>query len=230
LLNRRCPRPPAAGRPLVLLDASLSMDAAGGHWDSALASALRLGDVRFFGDDRGDRRTADDSLPMRGRSALAPALTAAAASVRPVVVLTDGELDDARDLPADLLDRATIRVVPRDTVPDLALTALSGPVRITSGDSIVLEAEVRAVGPGAHDGVAVAVLSGTRELTRRPVRFDAAGIARVRLAASSAGIAAGDHLLRATVSGSADGEPRTDTRLHLVSVASAPGVVLIASP
>src|SRR5690606_33863174 len=99
LLTVSCPRPPEARRPLVLLDASLSMDGAGGHWDSALASARRLGDVRYFGDDRGDQPAGNDSLPVRGRSALAPALTAAAASVRPVVVLTDGELDDVRDLP-----------------------------------------------------------------------------------------------------------------------------------
>lgn len=226
LINVSCPRSPDAGRPLVLLDGSLSMSAAGAHWDSALATARRLGDVRMFGDER----DGGDSLPVRGRSLLRPALAAAAASDRPIVVLTDGELDDAPDLPPDLLDRATVRVFPRDPVNDVAATAIAGPSRVTAGDSIVLEAEVRATGASARDGVTVSASSARRELARRPAVFDASGTALVRLAFSSAGLPAGDHLLRVTVSASGDGEPRTDTRLHLVTVAATPGVVLVAAP
>lgn len=40
------------GRPLVLLDASLSMTAAGGQWQRALDTARALGEVQTFGDER----------------------------------------------------------------------------------------------------------------------------------------------------------------------------------
>lgn len=226
LVNVSCPRSPEAGRPLVLLDASLSMAAAGAQWDSALAAARALGEVRFFGDER----DGGDSLPSRGRSLLRPALTAAAASDRPIVVLTDGELDDAPDLPPDLIDRATVRLFPRDSVVDFAVTALAGPSRVTAGDSIVLEAEVRASAGSAREGVTVSAASPRRELARRPATFDASGTALVRVAFSSAGLPAGDHVLRVAVAASGDAEPRTDTRLHLVTIAATPGVVLVAAP
>jgi hypothetical protein len=226
LVNVSCPRSPEAGRPVVLLDASLSMTAAGAQWDSALAAARRAGDVRFFGDERDE----GDSLPTRGRSLLRPGLAAAAASDRPILVVTDGEIDDVPDLPPDLLDRATVQVLPRDSTPDYALTALAGPSRVTAGDSIVLEAELRASGTEVRDGVVVAVFSARRELARRPAVFDPSGVALVRIAVPSTALSAGDHVLRASVVASGDGEPRTDTRLHLVSIAATPGVVLIAAP
>ena len=52
LLNVSCPVAGTPGRPLVLLDASLSMSAAGGRWAEARDSARRWGDVRRFGDER----------------------------------------------------------------------------------------------------------------------------------------------------------------------------------
>lgn len=232
LVNVSCPRPPAARRPLVLLDASLSLSGAGGRWDAARSAALAAGDVRLFGDERMDL----DSAPSRGRSLLAPALVAAAASDRPVLVVTDGEIEDAADLPPDLLARATVRTFPRDSTPDLAITALRGPERITAGDSIPFELEVRALRGARADDAVVTVQSGTRELTRRAVRFDSVGVARFRFAAPSAALAAGDQVLRialgarAADSAALDAEPRTDARLWLVTVAATPGVVLIASP
>ena len=99
LLNVSCPVAGTIRRPLVLLDASLSLTAPGGRWREARDSAARWGDVRRFGDERGSA----DTLPTRGRSLLAPALTAASASDRPVLVVTDGEIEDAADIPPDLL-------------------------------------------------------------------------------------------------------------------------------
>lgn len=92
LINLGCPARDPPGRPLVLLDGSLSMGAAGGRWAEARDSAAHLGEVRVFGDDT---PAAGDSTPTRGRSLLRPALTAAAAAGRPVLVVTDGEIEDA---------------------------------------------------------------------------------------------------------------------------------------
>jgi len=194
LLNLSCPvsRPP--GRPLVLLDASLSMAAAGGHWAEARDSAARWGDVRRFGDEQGPA----DTLPSRGRSLLAPALTAASASDRRVVVVTDGEIEDAADLPPDLLPRATVRIFPRTPRPDLALVNLSGPARVTSGDSIPLELEVEAVGGATADTVTVEATLGGKRLAARRLRLTG-GSARGRLVLSSSAVGPGEHVLHVTL-------------------------------
>lgn len=225
LLNLSCPvsRPP--GRPLVLLDASLSMSAAGGHWAEARDSAARWGEVRRFGDEH----AAADTLPSRGRSLLAPALTAASATDRRVVVVTDGEIEDAGDLPPDLLPRATVRVFPRTPTPDLALVSLDGPVRVTAGDSIPLEVEVEATGGAPADSVTVEATLGGKRLAARILRLKG-GRASTRLVLSSSAVGAGEHVLHVALAGANDAEPRTDTRLHIVTVAPTPGVVLLATP
>src|SRR5689334_19977410 len=163
LLNIGCPVAGPTRRPLVLLDASLSMTAPGGHWNAARDSAARWGEVRRFGDER----PGDDTLPSRGRSLLGPALTAAAASDRPVIVVTDGELDDAADLPPDLLPRAAVRLFPRAPTPDLALSDVTGPSRVTEGDTIPLEVEAIAVGGAKADSVVIEASASAKRLARR---------------------------------------------------------------
>jgi hypothetical protein len=226
LLNVGCP---IAGRqepPLVLLDGSLSMDAPGGRWAEALDSARRAGEIRWFGDE--DAST--DSLPTLGRSLLRPALTAAAASSRPVVVVTDGEVEDAADIPLELLGRATVEVFPRPPRADLALVNLTGPSRVTAGDSIVLEIEADAVADTATKRVSVEVLSGGKTVASRTLELGNGAAVRSRIAVSSTLIGPGSHILRVRLADTRDEEPRTDTRLHLVTIAPTPGVVLLADP
>jgi hypothetical protein len=226
LLNLSCPVAAAPRRPLVLLDGSISQTAAGGRWREARDSAARWGDVRLFGDER----RGADTIPDRGRSLLAPALLAASAADRPVIVVTDGELEDARDVPPDLLARTSVRVFPRAPQPDVAITGVKGPSRITSGDSLVLEADVQTVGAPAADSAVVALEDGARRLARRTIRLGAARAGRVRLGASSAGLAPGDHMLQVVLVDQHDAEPRTDRRLHLLSIVPTPGIVVLAGP
>ena len=225
LLNVSCPVVGAPKRPLVLLDASLSLSAPGGRWAEARDSAGRWGEVRRFGDERGSA----DTLPTRGRSLLTPALVAASASDRPVVVVTDGEIEDADDVPPDLLPRVAIRLFPRAPRPDVALTRVTGPLRVTAGDSIPLELEVEALGGAAPDSVRVEAALGGKRLATRVLRVRN-GSARGRMALSSTAVGAGEHVLRVSLVGAGDAEPRTDTRLHVVTVAPTPGVVLLAGP
>jgi hypothetical protein len=225
LLNVSCPVANTPRRPLVLLDASLSLSAPGGRWREAHDSAARWGEVRRFGDERGS----DDTLPTRGRSLLAPALTAATASDRPVVVVTDGEIEDAGDVPSDVMRSVGVRLFRRVPTPDLALTQLTGPARVTAGDSIALEVEVQAVGGHAADSVTVEVAVGGKRLAVRRLRLRS-GSARGRLAVSSTAIGPGEHVLRVSLVATGDAEPRTDTRLHVVTVTPTPGVVLLAAP
>jgi hypothetical protein len=224
LLNVSCPTTGVPRRPLVLLDASLSMGAPGGRWREALDSARRWGEVREFGDEL----AANDTVPTRGRSLLGAALLAASSTDRPVVVVTDGEIDDASDIPPDLLSRAEVRVFPRQPRADLAVTSVEGPSRVTAGDTIPLEVEVQAV-DSAVDSVAVEVRAGESRIASRTARLRN-GSGRVRIAFGSAGLTPGDRLLRVSLAGAHDAEPRTDTRLHLVTVTPTPGVVLLAGP
>jgi hypothetical protein len=225
LLNVSCPVVGAPRRPLVLLDASLSLSAPGGRWAEARDSAARWGEVRRFGDERGS----EDTLPDRGRSLLGPALVAASASGRPVIVVSDGEIEDAGDLPPDLLSGAGVRLFPRAPRPDLALTQVTGPSRVTAGDSIPLEVEVEATGGATADSVVVEAELGGKRLARRTLKLRSGG-ARGRLAFGSGVIGPGEHVLRVSLVNADDAEPRTDTRLHVVSVAPTPGVVLLAAP
>jgi hypothetical protein len=225
LVNLSCPARGAPLRPLVLLDASLSLGAAGGDWREARDSALRWGEVRSFGDER----LSPDTTPSRGRSLLAPALLAASASDRPVIVVSDGEIEDRRDIPADILARTGVRLFPRDRRPDLAITRVSGPSRVTAGDSIPLDVLVESAGD-SRDSIAVQVLAEGKRLALRTVRLKGNAAGRVRLVMPSAALTSGDHLLRVSLVRSGDAEPRTDARLHLVTVAPTPGVVFLAGP
>ncbi|HJR16573.1 MAG TPA: hypothetical protein VJ808_06945 [Gemmatimonadales bacterium] len=226
LINVSCPVAGAPLQPLVLLDASLSMSAAGGRWSEARDSAARWGELRYFGDERASA----DSSPTRGRSLLMPALLAASASDRPLIVVTDGEIEDRTEIPADLLDRTTIRIFSRIPQPDLAVTRVTGPDRVSSGDSIPLEVEVQAVGGNTQDSIAVEVLSADKRLALRTLRLRGATGGRARIVIPSAVLPAGDQLLRVTLPNAKDAEPRNDTRLHFVRVAETPGVVFLASP
>lgn len=223
LLNVSCPVAGPPRRPLVLLDASLSMSPPGGPWVVARDSAARWGDVRRFGDER----AAGDTLPTSGRSLLAPALAAAAASDRPVIVVTDGEIEDVPDIPADLLARVSVRLFPRPARPDLALTRVTGPARVTAGDTIALEVEAEATGGATADSVTLGVMLRGKRLARRVLRLRN-GSARGRLAFGSSALGPGEHVLRVGLLEANDAEPRTDVRLHVVTVAPTPGVVLLA--
>lgn len=225
LVNASCPTRQGAGRPLVLLDASLSMGVAGGRWAEARDSAMRWGSVRGFGDEA----IAPDSTADRGRSLLAPALQAAAASGRPVIVVTDGEIEDAGDIPPDLLARAGVRLFSRVARRDLAIVRVSGPGRVTVGDTVELMVEVSSVLPAPHDSARIEARLESRLLARAAARLEG-GAARLRLRIPSSVLPQGESLLRVTLIGAGDTEPRDDARTFLASVAPNPGVVLLAAP
>jgi hypothetical protein len=226
LLNLSCPVRAVPRRPLVLLDASLSLGAIGGHWAEARDSAVRWGEVRTFGDER----LTADTAPIRGRSLLAPALLAASASDRPVIIVSDGEIEDRREIPPDMVARSGVRLFPRDQRPDLAITRVSGPSRVSAGDSIPIDLLVQSTGGAGKESVPVEVTFGGTRLAARTVRLRGEAAGRARIVVPSAGLPAGDHLLRVSLSRTGDSEPRTDTRLQLVTVTPTPGVVFLAGP
>ena len=66
------------------------------------------------------------------------------------------------------------------------------------------------------------VRAGNDTVAARRVRLQPGGAARLQLRVPSAAIGPGTHALRVTLSGANDGEPRTDTRIHVVTVARTP--------
>ncbi|MEP7324721.1 MAG: hypothetical protein ABI836_02130 [Gemmatimonadota bacterium] len=214
------------GRPIVLLDASLSLAADSGRWSEARDSAVRWGDVRLFGDERGTA----DTMPSRGNSRLTPALTAAAASARPVVVVSDGEIDDLSDIPADLLARTSVRLFPRRLGMDLAVTSVAAPARVTSGDSVPLEISIRAYGDSVPGRVQLQVRLGDRVLAEREVVPVPRGEVINRVTLSSAALRPESNLITIALTGLADAESRDNARLVQVTVTPTPGVVLLADP
>ncbi|NNG14909.1 MAG: hypothetical protein HKM89_00420 [Gemmatimonadales bacterium] len=225
VLNLSCATGRAAGPPVVLLDASLSF-ASSQRWERLRDSLSNVGDLRYFGD----RRSSQDSSPMRGRSLLAPALRAAAASERPVVVVTDGEVEDVPDIPADVLGRAGVRVFPREVRADVALFRIRGPERMTKGDSLSLEGEIRTSQAAVPRSVTVVLRAGTIRLARTRIDLETGGRQRFQLMAPTNRLAAGGHLLTVGLEDHVDEEPRNDTRLHYIEIIPTPGVVLLASP
>jgi hypothetical protein len=225
LLDLTCARAGGAGRPLVLLDGSLSMAAAGGAGEAALDSARAWGEVRRFGEDPVSR----DSTAPFARSALRTALTAAAAADRPVVVVTDGAIDDLNDLPADVLAGASVRLFPRAPVPDVAVLRVDAVEQVTLGDTIRVGVEL-----GRFDRIGPAVTlellgSGATPLLTRSFTLGPAG-GHASLLLPSRSLGAGDHLLSVRVHAPGDAEPHDDLRQLLVRVAPSPGAVLLAAP
>lgn len=224
LLDLSCGIRSLSPRPLVLLDGSLSMAAAGGSWRAARDSARRWGAVRTFGDDAG----VGDSLPDRGASRLESALAAAAAAGRRVLVVSDGEVDDAATLPADLLRGASIRIFPRRVVPDVAVTEMAAPERAALEDTLDVDVTVGRWG-GAPDSGLVSLIAD-RPVATRAVHFGSTDRRQVHFRVPARLLGAGDHLLRASVRSAADSEPRDDERWALVHVAETPGLVVVAAP
>jgi hypothetical protein len=224
LLNASCPSVRPALRPTVLLDASLSMQAAGGRWTEALSQARAAGEVRRVGALPGD------TLPSGGTSRLAAAIAGARSGERPVLVFTDGEIEDADALPADLLAGTTVTLFERRPVSDVALVRASGTTRLTPADSLRIEVEAQAFGPPRDWKLGLTVTEGDRVWLRGALALDAGGRGRAVLSGPLPAVAPGAHVLRIALTGAQDAEPRDDARNQVVTVVPTPGIVLLASP
>lgn len=211
-------------RPLVLLDNSVSMHAAGGHADSAATLAAALGDPLPFGEAAPGEPGA--------ASRLGDALAAAVTAGRPVTIITDGEISDVAAIPPDLLAQASVVVLPRDLGPDVAITEVRMPERLAAGDTLEVDLDLASLG-GRPDTVTVEVRDGARVLLRGAVAMspDSGGMARARLALRGPlpeGLSGARWLEIARV-GAADREPADDVRWRRLQITPTPGVIVLAA-
>jgi len=213
LLNVGCPTTVREEQPLVLVDVSPSMDAPGGQGAEAGRMAAGLGEV----------------LEFRGSRLIDP-LTAAVASGRRIVVLTDGEIVDAGGLSAAVLAGTEVRVLPRQVQADVAITGVEGPRHLARGDSLAFEVDLRIVGDSAPGGMAIEAVANEVVLGRVEVPSLAGERQRLRVPAGAVALGPGQHLIEMRLVGGGDAEPRTDRRLHHLTVSETPGIILVANP
>lgn len=212
VLNPGCGVGGPTARPLVLLDTSLSLSAAGGDLPGARAMADSLGEVQPFGSSR-----------------LRAPLIAAAASGRPVVVVSDGEVRDVFEVPADLLAAASVHLVPRRPLADLAITGVEAPRWVQSGDTLRIQVTVEGFGEPVRAPLAVEVWRGERQVGRSDLELGDARRGQVSIEVATAGLATGEQVLDVVLGGHQDSEPRTDRRRYLVTITPSPGIVVVAA-
>ena len=232
LVNPVRERPGEAAPPTVLLDASLSLAAAGGRWDAALDSARVLagdrGVILRFGDGVAPF---DTTPPTAGLTLVDQALRTAAGRSGPVYIVTDGEIADYASLPAALRDDASVVLLVRDTVPNAALLEVVIPSRVRQEDSIPITVEIGTWGP-LSDSVGTLEISATgRVLLRRSIPIPTPpGAARRTVWLPPGALASGSHAVRVGLSVTGDSEERDDVRWRVVTVSELPAVVVVASP
>ena len=216
--------------PDVALDASESWLRAAprcDRWRLALDSAAAVGGgswLRFGDSVRADRSS---GAATDRASRLRPVADRAAATGRPVVVITDGELDDPDAV--DALPRGSRTIVlPCVAAPDAAILNLEAPRTLLAGDTIAVRLTVAAGGAGAPAGevelrLDTALVGAARYAALAPYAEQVLDIRGVPAGGERAAV------MRTSIRQSGDAEPRNDTLAVGVDVSRAPAAVFVST-
>jgi hypothetical protein len=215
-------------QPDVALDASESWTRAGcSLWRAALDSSRRLGNGRSLRFGESVREDGTTGEPTDRASALRPLADRAAGGGRPVVVITDGEVDDG-DLIASLPRGSRVIALACVPRPDVAVTSLEAPRALLTGDTVSARVTLVAGGAGGPAG-------------RVELRLDDALLAATDVAAFGPfaeraidlrGVAGGGErgaVLRVVYRGAGDAEPRNDTLALGADVTRAAAAVFVST-
>src|SRR5919201_2398058 len=221
---------PHASVPSIFIDASASMGRGNSllwraAWDSA--RAIRGDSIWAFGDSvRAVSRTAvATDLTTRVRPVIERTMTTG----RPVVLITDGEIQDSSALDG-LASGSRVIVVPRAPQRDVAVVSMEAPRAAVDGDSLSVRATVASGALGAATGSLTLHLDA-QVIGRWPLdsmspwaerQFDL----RVRVSGASSG---GARVLRAVVASSGDAEPRNDTLAATIEISRAASAVFVST-
>lgn len=227
-------RAPAGAAPVVLLDASLSMGARPGLWAEALDSARALargGVILRFG-----RTVAgfDTAAPGDGASRLAPALTAAAARGGPIVIVTDGAIDDRDALPSDVIARSRVVVLGHAAAPDAFVSSVDGPHQVAPGDTVRLRVTYGKAGSRQLSAVSnkatLSVRLDARVLVTRQVVLPDSGTISADLPFPVSRFPTGWSTLAVGIQWAGDSESRDDSRAFPIEVTTEPAAVVLGAP
>jgi hypothetical protein len=223
--------PAARARPVstwAALDASLSMTRGDSAvWRAAADTLRRAGaeSVFVFGDSV--RRGSATAPPHDLSTQLRPAVERALGAGHPLVVITDGEIDDpdaARGLPAG----SRIVVLAHPVHRDLAVSSIDVPRAVVSGDTIEARVGVVAGSGGAHAGTLTVALEG-RTIATSPIDSLAPFAERTIVVKSKLEGSSGPSILRAIVASAGDAESRNDTASVTIDLSRAATAVFVST-
>lgn len=216
-------------RPLVALDVSRSWlrgrDSAA--FLAAREAALRAApdSVLAFGDSV--RRATGGSESMDAASRLRPIAERALAAGRPIVVYTDGEIDDP-DVLSGLPAGSRIILGDSAQVKDAAISEVQAPRVVSGGDTVEARVTVIAASGGAGAGILTLSMDG-RTVASAPLDSLGAFAERTVVLRFVPSGGAGDRELRATLQSLGDGEPANDAGSAVIDVTTAAAAVLVSS-
>lgn len=223
--------PAARAKPVstwAALDVSLSMARGDSSvWRAAADTIRRAGadSVFVFGDSV--RRGGGSTAPNDQSTQLRPAVERSLGAGHPLVVVTDGEIDDpeaARGLPAG----SRIVVLSHPVRRDLAVASIDVPRAVVSGDTIEARVGVVAGSGGARAGTLTLSVEGKAIATSLVDSLAPFGeraiVVRSKVEGSS-----GPSILRAVVASPGDAEPRNDTASVAIDLSRAATAVFVST-
>ena len=223
--------PSARARPVstwAALDASLSMNRGDSTvWRAASDTIRRVGadSVFLFGDSV--RRGNSTGPPGDLSTQLRPVVERALGAGHPLIVVTDGEIDDpdaARGLPAG----SRIVVLAHSVRRDLAVASIDVPRAVVSGDTIETRVGVVAGSGGARAGSLTIALEG-KTIATSPIDSLAPFAERTIVIRSKLEGSGGPSILRAIVASPGDAEPRNDTASVAIDLSRAATAVFVST-
>jgi hypothetical protein len=219
-------------RPFVALDVSSSWLRAGDT--SAYRTAQReaqgvAADSLFLVGDSIRPGPAPD-LPSDLKTRVRPAVERALAAGRPLVLVTDGEIDDPEAV-AEMPAGSKVIVVPHATRPDGALASLDAPRAAVAGDTIEIHATVIAGAGGSPAGSVAISVAGRPATAATTVAVDALAARVERTVSVRTVVPQGDgpHEVRAVWSATGDADHHNDTLAVPIDVSPAAGAVFVST-
>jgi len=233
--------PPRPAAPLVAVDVSASWRRAGGddsatvdtvraQWQSAIRAQGGATDaVMLVGDSlrEVERGALDRIVPSDAATRVRPAVDRAAALGRPLLLITDGEVDDAESL-AEAPVGSTVRVPPRTARRDIALSDLTVPAAASAGDTLQVAALIASGATTTTEGRLRLSLDGVAAGTVPIPALAAYSSTRVTLPLPLPR-GARTALLQATLEVAGDVEPRNDTLTAAIEIGDRPPAVFVST-
>jgi hypothetical protein len=233
--------PPTPAAPLVAIDVSSSWRRAGGddssrvdsvraQWQRASQSAGASDNlVMVVGDSLREMAPGELArvLPNDAASRIRPAIDRAAALGRPLLLVTDGEVDDPESL-SEAPIGSSVRVPVREARQDVALADLTVPSDASAGDTLQVAALIASGATTSGEGRLLLTLDGVAAGSVAIPILGAFSTTRVTLPLP---LPRGSRmaLLRATLEVAGDVEPRNDTLSAAIEIGDRPPAVFVST-
>jgi len=214
----------------VALDASLSMTRGDTTlWRAARDSARRAGADSIFLFGESVRRADTTSQPHDQATVLRPMVERALGAGHPLIVVTDGEIDDP-DAAQVLPPGSRMIVLAHPARRDAAVASIEAPRAVVSGDTAEIRVGIAAGSLGSRAGMLALSLEGEpiaqQAFDSLPAFGERVLAMKVKLESKGAG---GPEVLRAVATAAEDAEHRNDTLAVAVDVSRAASAVFAST-